>query len=60
MRLHATAEMQRIVLANDEAEMRLVSHLTPSTRLHGILNKSVCRLQPQEHLLQLRTQRSAK
>ena len=45
-------EMQRIVLANDEAEMRLVSHLTPS-RLDGILNKSVCRIQLQESLLQL-------
>ena len=37
---------------NDEAEMRLVSHLTPS-RLHGILNKSACRIQLQEYLLQL-------
>lgn len=45
-------EMQRIVLANDEAEMRLVSHLTPS-RLHGILNKSACRILLQERLLQL-------
>ncbi|CAM3247085.1 Transcriptional activator protein BglJ [Klebsiella spallanzanii] len=45
-------EMQRIVLANDEAEMRLISHLTPS-RLHGILNKSACRIQLQERLLQL-------
>ena len=45
-------EMQRIVLANDEAEMRLVSHLPPS-RLHGILNKSACRIQLQEYLLQL-------
>ena len=45
-------DTQRIILANDEAEMRLVSHLTPS-RLHGILNKSACRLQLQECLLQL-------
>lgn len=45
-------EMQRIILANDEAEMRLVSHLTPS-HLDGILNKSVCRIQLQESLLQL-------
>jgi DNA-binding NarL/FixJ family response regulator len=45
-------ETQRIILANDEAEMRLVSHLMP-LRLHGILNKSACRIQLQEHLLQL-------
>jgi len=45
-------EMQRIVLATDEAEMRLISHLTPS-RLHGIFNKSACRIQLQERLLQL-------
>lgn len=45
-------EIQRIILANDEAEMRLVNHLTPY-RLHGILNKSACRLVLQEHLLQL-------
>ena len=46
------SRLESFILANDEAEMRLVSHLTPS-RLHGILNKSACRLQLQECLLQL-------
>jgi DNA-binding NarL/FixJ family response regulator len=38
--------IQRIVLASDEMEAKLVSHLSPS-RLHGIINKAV----PLIHLL---------
>lgn len=34
------SDVQRIVLASDEMEARLVSHLSPS-RLHGIISKSV-------------------
>lgn len=48
---HYSPEVQRIVLANDEAEMRLIVHLTSS--LHGLLNKSVCRIELQERLLQI-------
>ncbi|RAU36170.1 DNA-binding transcriptional activator BglJ [Enterobacter sp. ECC-175] len=38
--------IQRIVLASDEMEAKLISHLSPS-RLHGIISKSA----PLEHLL---------
>ncbi|ELW1646970.1 MULTISPECIES: DNA-binding transcriptional activator BglJ [Enterobacter] len=41
------ADIQRIVLASDEMEARLISHLSPS-RLHGIISKSV----PLDHLLE--------
>ena len=34
------SDVKRIVLASDEMEARLVSHLSPS-RLHGIISKSV-------------------
>ncbi|WP_368545017.1 DNA-binding transcriptional activator BglJ [Enterobacter soli] len=37
---HTHSEIQRIVLASDEMEAKLVSHLSPS-RLHGIMNKAV-------------------
>ncbi|MEN0615788.1 DNA-binding transcriptional activator BglJ [Klebsiella indica] len=49
---HYYPEIQRIVLANDEAEMRLIVHLV-SSRLHGLLNKSACRIELQERLLQI-------
>ena len=45
-------EVQTIILANNESEMRLIGHLMPSC-LHGILNKSAPRRGLQEHLLQL-------
>ncbi|HDR2160679.1 TPA: DNA-binding transcriptional activator BglJ [Enterobacter cancerogenus] len=37
---HTHNDIQRIVLAADEMEAKLVSHLSPS-RLHGIMNKAV-------------------
>ncbi|HIC8407616.1 TPA: DNA-binding transcriptional activator BglJ [Klebsiella aerogenes] len=45
-------EIQRIVLADNTAEMRLISHLTPSSP-QTILNKSSCLTRLQERLLQL-------
>ncbi|MGS4818610.1 DNA-binding transcriptional activator BglJ [Raoultella terrigena] len=48
----SSPEIRRIVLAHDSAEARLVCQLTPSM-LHGVLNKSICRLRLQEQLIQL-------
>lgn len=45
-------DIQRIVLASDEMEARLISHLSPS-RLHGILSKSVTLSQLYEALVAL-------
>ena len=45
-------EVQTIILANNESEMRLIGHLMPAC-LQGILNKSAPRRGLQEHLLQL-------
>jgi len=48
----SSPEIRRIVLANNSAEACLVSQLTPSN-LHGVLNKSICRVRLQEQLIQL-------
>lgn len=44
--------IQRIILAADEMEARLISHLSPS-RLHGVVSKSVSLDRLQEELLVL-------
>lgn len=46
------SHIQRIVLASDEMEARLISHLSPS-RLHGIISKSVALDQLLEGLVTL-------
>jgi len=45
-------DIQRIVLASDEVEARLISHLSPS-RLHGIISKSVSLDHLQEEMVAL-------
>lgn len=45
-------EIQRVVLADNSAEMRLISHLTPSSP-QTILNKSACLSRLQERLIHL-------
>jgi DNA-binding NarL/FixJ family response regulator len=46
------SDIQRIILASDEMEARLISHLSPS-RLHGIISKAVSLEHLQEELLAL-------
>ncbi|WP_253385032.1 DNA-binding transcriptional activator BglJ [unidentified bacterial endosymbiont] len=45
-------DIQRIILASDEMEARLISHLSPS-RLHGIISKSASLGDLQEALMAL-------
>ncbi|STQ14366.1 DNA-binding transcriptional activator BglJ [Enterobacter cloacae] len=50
--LFTHSDIQRIVLASDDMEARLISHLSPS-RLHGIVSKSVPLSHLQEELVVL-------